>query len=329
MNHFTLQPANRFIWNQKEFIQFLVDNVDQAITISTNLEGPCLSSCGVYQLLEQFNYKQVTIKTSNYLEQHPVYRIEFELPFAFFQVVSEPFSLDPLPEPDYSNYHHWNQKKLFGCFYNRPLWHRIGLAAILQHDHGEQTLLNIRCNPTNQDQRQLFEINELFVNNPDSFVKFAKVVNTWPRQVETVDSYTVKAYGYFSTLVHTDQLVNYYPNFLIDIVGETWITGRTFFLTEKTIRPMLLKKPMIVMGSAGTLMYLRRMGFKTFWEFWDEDYDGYSDQDRYNKIIELINNIAAKSYSELEDMYQRMQPILEHNHNLLLKHSYKEQFDRE
>jgi hypothetical protein len=328
MNHFTLQPANKFIWNQTEFIQFLANNVGQPITISTNLEGPCLTACGVYTLLEQFNYKEVKIKTSNYLEQHPVFQIEYELPFAFFQV-SAPWVSDPPPEPNYSNYHYWNQKKLFGCFYNRPLWHRIGLAATLQHDYSDQTLLNVRCNPKNQDQRQLFEIDDLFFNSPDSFTKFAKVVNTWPCQIEEVDGYTLRAHGYFSTLVHTDQLVNYYPDFLIDIVGETWITGRTFFLTEKTIRSMLLKKPMIVMGSAGTLMYLRQMGFKTFWEFWDENYDGYSDRDRYNKIVELIGNIATKSPGELEDMYNRMEPILEHNYNLLLKHNYKKEFNRE
>ena len=86
---------------------------------------------------------------------------------------------------------------------------------------------------------------------------------------------------------------------------------------------------MIVMGSAGVLMYLRRMGFKTFWEFWDEDYDGYSEQARYKKIVELINNISKKSNNDLMEMYNRMQPILDHNYNLLVSGNYNKEFKYE
>jgi hypothetical protein len=321
MNHFELSPANKFIWNRAEFIQFLVDNRGQPISVSTNFEGPCLTACGVYQLLEQFEYTDVMIITSNCLEQHVQYQIKYYLPFSFFEISTT----------DYSNYHTWNQKNVFGCFYNRPLWHRLGIAALLQHDYADKTLLNIRCNPRDQEQRQLFEVQELFLNSPNSFIKFAQVVDTWPKQIEPSDTYTLRAHGYNTTptSTHTDQLVNYYPNFLIDIVGETWISGRTFFATEKTVRPMLMKKPMIVMGSAGTLMYLRRMGFKTFWEFWDEDYDGYNEKDRYVKIVNLINNLSNKSTQELADMYVRMQPILDHNYNLLMNQTYQREFKHE
>lgn len=315
MNTFVLYPANKFIWNRNEFIQFLIDNIGQPISISTNTEGPCLESCGVYRLLEQFRYTDVTIKTSNLLERHAKFKIESEIPFSFFRLMPT----------DYSSCHHWNQQYVFGCFYNRPLWHRIGLASILQHDYADKTLINIRWNPNDIDQRQLFELQDLFYNCPDSFSKFSQVMQTWPKQLEVTDGYTLKG----TTKKHTDQLMQFYPNFLIDIVGETWITGRTFFLTEKTLRPILLKKPMIVMGSASALMYLRRMGFKTFWEFWDEDYDGYSEQARYNKIVELINNISKKSNNELMEMYDRMQPILDHNYNLLVSGNYNKEFKHE
>jgi hypothetical protein len=46
---------------------------------------------------------------------------------------------------------------------------------------------------------------------------------------------------------------------------------------------------------------------------------------RYRCILELIDNLAAKSTEELQDMYQRMQSILEHNYQLLLA----KQFTRE
>jgi hypothetical protein len=137
--------------------------------------------------------------------------------------------------------------------------------------------------------------------------------------VESTDSYTIGN----TTDAHTDQLARFYPEFLVDIVAETWIQGKCFFPTEKTVRPMLMKKPMVLMGSQDSLEYLRQMGFKTFNNFWDEDYDGFADQNRYHKILDLIDYIAELSIAELEHMYRRMQPILDHNYNLLMNQSYE------
>ena len=143
-------------------------------------------------------------------------------------------------------------------------------------------------------------------------------MNNWPSL--QVPEYSID----FSetTADFTQQLESLYPNILIDIVAETWVAGRTFYLTEKTIRPMLLKKPMIVMGSRDTLDYLHQMGFKTFNDFWDEDYDGYAEGDRYNKILHLLKKLNNMSVAQLAQMYQEMQPILEHNLGLLENQNY-------
>ena len=64
------------------------------------------------------------------------------------------------------------------------------------------------------------------------------------------------------------------------------------------------------------------MGFKTFNDFWSEEYDGYEDRDRYVKILELIDTLAKKPIKELQQMYIDMQEIFEHNYNLLLNQNY-------
>jgi hypothetical protein len=307
-NYFTLIPANNFIWNRKEFIQFLIDHQTQPISISTNNEGVCLTATGVYELLEQFNYTEVTIITNNMLETHPVFRVQYTSPFMYFLI----------DHNNYSHLHKWGQQKIFGCFYNRPLWHRLGLAAILQHDYYQHTSLNIRQSIQNEDQRSLFEIDQLFRNHPESLAKFSKVCNSWPLMLEDQDGYTVNN----NTTGHTDQLAQFYTDFLIDIVAETWTVGNTFFSTEKTIRPMLLKKPFIIMGSKNYLCYLRQLGFMTFNEFWSEEYDGYGGQERYVKILQLIDEISKKSKSELNDMYWSMKYTLDHNYNLLTTQTY-------
>jgi hypothetical protein len=311
MPKFTLIPANEHIWNQSEFLQFLIDNQGSAIEMSTNSEGVCLRSSGVYELLEQFKYTDVKIFTNNLLETHQQFQIYHVAPWKFFKV----------DHGDYQHLHNWNLKKTFGCFYNRPLWHRIGLAASLQHDHSRCSLINIRPLGLDPDQRSLFEIHQLFKYHPESFAKFAKVIDSWPIRLEDSDGYTVGN----TTTGHTNQLADFYVNFLIDIVAETWTCGNSFFPTEKTIRPMLLKKPFVVFGPKNYLVYLRQMGFRTFGDFWSEEYDGYDNRDRYTMILNLIDMLSNKSTNELEKMYWDMQYTLDHNYNLLLTQTYKTQ----
>jgi len=312
MNQFTLIPANGFVWNQDKFIEFLINNQGLSVTISTNKEGVCLTHAGIYKLLEQFGYTDVTIITNNMLEQHDKFSIILENPFKYFEV----------EHTNYTHLHVWNQEKLVGCLYNRPLWYRIGIVSVLQHDYSNKSLINMRSEITNTDDRELFEIHQLFKNHLPSFIKFSKVCNSWPIMLEKQDGYTIGN----STTGHTDQLADFYPDFLIDIVAETWTAGTTFFPTEKTVRPMVLKKPFIIMGSKDYLGYLRQLGFKTFQtpnlDFWSEDYDGYESRDRYVRILALIDELAKKSKEELQDLYQAMQPILDHNYNLLKTQSY-------
>jgi len=307
-NKFVLLPANGFIWNRDEFIRFLIANQGHSVVIDAHEEGVCLQSAGVYQLLENFGFTDVQVDTNNSLEQNPRYVINIADPWKFFKINNK----------NYQQYHHWNTSKIFGCLYNRPLWHRIGLAAEIQSNHSDISLINFRSDPHDPDQQQLFEIQKLFEHAPRSLDKFCQIKHIWPKQVESTDSYTIGN----TTDAHTDQLARFYPEFLVDIVAETWIQGKCFFSTEKTVRPMLMKKPMVLMGSQDSLEYLRQMGFKTFHDFWDEEYDGVAEENRYQKILDLVNRIAKYPKAELEDMYRQMQPILDHNYDLLMSQDY-------
>jgi hypothetical protein len=308
-NRFVLHPANDFIWNYDALLEFLIRSQGQSIIIDTNTEGVCLQAAGVYKLMKNFDFADVQIYTSNLLEQHDQYQVHMRKPLQFFQV----------GHVNYTEYHNWNQNRIFAGLYNRPLWYRLGLAAEMQVNYPEQSVINLRANPHDLDQVGLFEIQKLFENAPNSFAKFAQVMHTWPRQIESQDGYTKGN----NTTGHTDQLVNFYCDFLIDIVAETWSQGNCFNPSEKTVRPMLLKKPMIVMGPINYLEYLRQMGFRTFHDFWDEDYDGYQGKERYSKILQVMNTLSQMSVSQLERMYWDMQYTLDHNYNLLASQTYK------
>lgn len=311
MKKFIVSPSNHSIWNRLDLEKFLVDNQNQDIHLAIQNEGCDCSVIGLYDLLDLFQFASVEIQTSNCLEKHHKYKVTHKGCFKAFECTNDPTTYQP--------YHIWNRHKLFGIFYNRPIWHRLGLLAHLYKEHRDLTLINFRSDPMCIDSRELFEIDQLFVNHPESAKKFLDCYSEFPLLLEEVDTYTLEG----TTTKHTDQLCHHYPNILIDIVAEPFTTGNTFYPTEKTVRPMLLKKPMIVMTGRDQLLYLRQMGFMTFNDFWDETYDGFEGKDRYIKILKVIDDLAKKSMSEMESMYQAMQPVLQHNHDLLIESKFK------
>jgi len=306
---FRIIPADTFIWNQSELVDFLIENQHQDIVIQTGTEGCCSNTIGLYQWLDKFKFNSVTIETSNTLETHDHYKVSYQVPWKFLEVER---SIDQC-------HHIWNQKSVFGTLYGRPLWHRLGIVSHLLSKHPNISEVGCLSDPKDHNQRQLFEILELWKHNPNSLIEFSKIVSQLPCGHDDVDQYTPGATLTDGFVKQTERV---YKNFLIDIVAETFTTGDCFFITEKTVRPMLLKKPMIVMGSQDFLGYLQQMGFKTFKDFWDEDYDGVAEQNRYQKILDLIDHIAQQPMDKLVDIYQQMQPILDHNYNLLMSQGY-------
>ena len=90
---FKLLPANGFVWNKHDLVQFCVANQGQEICISTNNEGVCLESAGIYQLLDCFEFEHVVIQTTNALEQHSKYQISIKNPQKFFKITEQGLSL--------------------------------------------------------------------------------------------------------------------------------------------------------------------------------------------------------------------------------------------
>ena len=91
-------------------------------------------------------------------------------------------------------------------------------------------------------------------------------------------------------------------------------------LTEKTTRALCLGMPFIVVSSPFSLKTLRDHGFKTFGDFWNEDYDEHIHwEDRFEKIKKLIIEISNFSLDKCNELYKQMIPILEHNRNRYLE----------
>jgi hypothetical protein len=107
-----------------------------------------------------------------------------------------------------------------------------------------------------------------------------------------------------------------YQDFFVEIVCESFFTGRTFFPTEKIFRPILLKTPFIVQGPQNFLHNLRSLGFQTFGNWWDEGYAEDPDGQQSQEIKKLLDTLATKTPAELHTMYVGMSAVLEHNYKV-------------
>ena len=309
-NKYCVTCTNDQLWKLTELLAFLKENQGQSITLDINPEAINLKEIGLYKILDLFDFESVTIVTYNPFESHSKYTIICKNTTLFLE---ETVVIDP-------SLHQWTKDKIFLTMYRRPTANRLGLAGHLFANHNNISHIHFSAS-ISSDELELYEMNKLLTYDLTSIINVGKMILEMP--LELASSRYYSKFGFMSNFEST--LREYYQQILIDIVGETHVLGDTFFPTEKTTRPMWLKKPFIVFASKNYLDYLRQMGFRTFSDFWPEDYDGFDGRDRYIKILELIDNLAQKPIDELETMYWDMQYTLDHNYNLLLTQTYKKE----
>ena len=102
---------------------------------------------------------------------------------------------------------------------------------------------------------------------------------------------------------------------LLYLVTETVATGRRHHLTEKTFKPIALGMPFVIVGTKGSLKYLRSYGFKTFDSIWDESYDDAEDDVRLEHIAILLQSLDQLSVAEKQNLFDQAQEIVQHNWN--------------
>jgi len=110
----------------------------------------------------------------------------------------------------------------------------------------------------------------------------------------------------------------YYQNSLVSIVTETNYNAREVTLTEKSFKPSKEKHPFIIVGAMGAVQAFRDMGFKTFNEFWDENYDNIPDpRQRMTAILNVLKYIGSWNDEQVREFRRKVKPILDHNYETL------------
>lgn len=198
--------------------------------------------------------------------------------------------------------------------------HRIALISLLHQngllDHGynsftiqPSTDLYHKSRTWEENLREVAHIypNLNLLNSLDLGKKF-------PLLLDTSD--------FNQNLAYTTQndIKQYFDKTLISLVTETnYITGKPLFLTEKTFKPIGLKHPFIIVGRTGTLKFLHSLGYKTFSDIINEDYDSETnDEKRLLLIIEELKRLSNLSENELLEFKTKALPIVDHNYNTLM-----------
>lgn len=282
--------------------------------IHLNHEGPCARSIELYDLLDYicnkyaFDKTKISICTCNALEAHDEYAIEI-LPQHWIRATKH-----SIEELGYTTNYFQNKdvtKNLFGCLYNAPTWYRLCLLSHVKFDTASQSLLG--CNPT-------------FAERQYNTVSLDAVVENALPELDNVINYIktnpVPVCGAVTNKPIVGLTLNapaaFYNEFFVDVVAETYTLGMTFFMTEKTIRPIYALTPFITYGPQGFLSGLRgRYGFKTFGQWWDESYDDCQQYDRIKKIYQVIDYLDTLTSSDRINMYAQMQDTLAHNAHIL------------
>jgi hypothetical protein len=281
------------------------------IIIDLLAEGPDLKTTGLYDRLvycgKKFNYNlsRISIRTDNKLEQHSSINICYYIPIHFAHTTKE--ALRHIDTSKDSTLKH------FGIFIGRSNAPRLILANYL-HQLSNKTVMSYHYSTTDdfhmnfiglEDSIKSFNVTD--VSNEASFIAHCPI---------KLDNDNIQ-YPLLGVGDKTD-LHLHYANFFVEIVCETYYSGNTFFPTEKTYRCIAMKTPFIIQGPTWFLKNLKKLGFRTFSNFWNEGYSEDPPEIALLGILEVINTLQKLTVHEISTMYNEMKPILEHNYTTLM-----------
>jgi hypothetical protein len=109
--------------------------------------------------------------------------------------------------------------------------------------------------------------------------------------VKSVDDHSIRDQYVTNPQTNSD-ILNFYNQFAVELVSETYTLGDTFFPTEKTVRPLMAAKPIIVYGPKNYLKRLKDLGFDTYHQCWNESYDQLEGPERWAAIKQLLPTVT-------------------------------------
>ena len=202
-------------------------------------------------------------------------------------------------------------------------WPRLALASYLYNHHRKDSLMTYWQNLKDTKQPCNLYVDDLLRNfmpkgiGPDLLNELTSFIDALPLHLSK-DDHKQNNNGGFIHWADAYGLLPQYNHIYCDVVCETVHNGQTFAFTEKIARCWMTKTPFLAFGPKNYLANLKRIGFRTFDQFWNEDYDRYANATRIMLIQRQIANIHSMDLTKLNEIYYStdMQDILQHNWSL-------------
>jgi len=314
MKTFELNIFDEQLNNGDELKQFLDDN-PETVCLSARMEGPSLEYCGVLAILDEHcertgrEPRTIIIENMNTAE---------ELPY---------------PRRGQGSSHWWSSCKMslernivdrkdlthrrFACLIGRKNPERLAMLYWLRTQ--DCLLSSMRDDDYHPELMQMDKVREWVDDHQD----LCQWIHTM--EIPPLDDYTVRDQYRVKDPKDDDfgrthmALLDYYHNFDIEIVAETWTRSTTFFPTEKTVRPLLAGKPFIIYGARHWLRHLRDMGYMTWGDCWDQSYDDYEGIERWKRMKELITDLNKLPTDEFHSIMIEANEVAKHNQDIFFE----------
>lgn len=307
--------SDSVIWHKDQIIMTIAEqmaNKVPLINLHTNGEGPCARALGLYELLDNlcltFNYpkNQIYLTTCNLLEYHDVYNIRIN-PQVLYLDTAKQYAEHLNVKKKFNS-----EMKTFAHFIGHGNLYRLKIASHLFTNYKSLTCQTYHCKITDTYHSPFIGVEDMMRqhyswNEIDQAMAFLKHT---PITLDKIDSYPILRPATFN-------ITKFYPNFFVEIVSLTYFSGNTFYIDEKIWRPILMGTPFIVQGPSNFLKNLKKLGFKTFDQWWDEGYGEDPPDYQVTAILEIVDQIAKFSTTELASLYEEMKPVLDHNLEVL------------
>ena len=178
--------------------------------------------------------------------------------------------------------------------------YRLNLVAeILERNLVDKGYVSLQLfnNDQNMLKDELFDPHSLLSKNAKIkvFKQLSKISNNLTLDTDQVKGFASANMGYGEHKLLQSGLWN--------IVTETVFYHRKLHLTEKIFKPIVVRRPFILVAAPGNLAYLKSYGFKTFDRWIDESYD--QEQDVRERWLAIWDNVKRISDMSLEDLHKK------------------------
>jgi hypothetical protein len=303
-------------WNNVGHVQHELNQTQPGDTVMLDLcsEGPSLHRIGLVNMLSQYQLQVRITRWSNAIEAVPFHR-DYCNPISHFFPMSHHYWIDEIAN-------NCNAPHRLAVFQGRgtPSRNRI-LYDVLKKFREHFLISKMQCKTGDawgiqhlENQRPLETLQQWFDDPRAALVWLDQC------QLTSIDNHIVQDQFVIPEISAGNMarsLLAHYDRFNVELVCETYTLGETFFVTEKTVRPIVGNRPFLVYGPINYLNNLRQIGFETFSDIWDESYDELEGEPRWQAMQQVIKHMISLPNDNWCEVLQQCQIKTQHNRNLL------------